>query len=189
MSKNLKPWAFTCIWVAGQGLVMEELLIEMPTFSSSVIHTGSLPSSWTRRSEFKSMSYPRGVWSSWANPRGFALPNELMDSKNTKSFKFILVCERRTWSWTGLVTQLLGRLCNTKLRVRVQLSHANFILWLFMSKVASKAKAQIVVCYILSLTFYISQLVAFVDSSRQSCANTPCGPSSWCTRGEIHGLL
>ena len=60
---------------------------------------------------------------------------------------------------------------------------------LLMSKVASKAKAQIVVCLILSLMFHISQLVAFVDSSRQSCTNTPCGSSSWCPRSEIHGFL
>ena len=95
MSKNLKPWAFACNWVAGQWSVMEELHREKPTFSSSVIHTGSFPSNWTRRSEFKSRSYLRGVWSSC--PIGFALPNETMDSKTAKSFKFILVRERRTW--------------------------------------------------------------------------------------------
>ena len=61
--------------------------------------------------------------------------------------------------------------------------------WLLMSKVASKAKAQIVVCFILSLMFHSSHFVAFVDSSRQSCTNTPCGSGSGCARSEIHGFL
>lgn len=190
MSKNLRPWAFTCIWVAGQWSVMEELRIEKKqTFSISVIHTGSFPSNWMRRSEFKSRSYPRGAWSSWANPIGFALPNELTDRKNTKSFKFILVWEKNLVAQNGIINQY-DYVHNVNWESAQTVTcfgcHTHILL---MSKVASKAKAQIVVCLILSLMFHISQLVAFVDSSRQSCTNTPCGSSSWCPRSEIHGFL
>lgn len=61
ISKKFRPWALIWIYPAarvGQSQRDKRGVPPDPTFSYSVIHTGSRPSSWTSLSSFKSRSYP-----------------------------------------------------------------------------------------------------------------------------------